>query len=102
MESHRLVGVVAELLIAVALVGAGALVLAGRGRSARAWSLAWGGVPSRRDAAALVGLGVGVGVWAVSQAQDRAMGQAVVGVVVVLLSGTVLAATQLRRPVDEE
>ena len=100
METHRLVGVVVELVIALGLVAAGAAALTGRVRGGRGWSLGWGGVPGRVDGAAMVALGVGVAVWAVSQAQDRAMGQAVAGIVVVVLSGAVLAASQLRRAPD--
>ncbi len=96
----RIVGVVVELLVALGVIGAGAGVLAGRLRG-RGWSLVWGAVPSRRDAGALVALGVGLAVWAVSQAQDRAMGQAVVGLVVVGVAGAFLAATQLARPPED-
>ena len=100
METHRIVGVVAELVIALGFVAAGAAALTGRVRGGRGWTLGWGGVPGRVDGAALVALGVGVAIWAVSQAQERAMGQAVVGIVVVVLSGAVLAAAQLRGTTD--
>lgn len=101
MENHRIVGVVVELVIALGVVGAGALVLLGRARPRRAWDLLWGEVPARRDAAAIVLLGVGIALWAVSQAQDRAMGQAVAGIVVVGVAGLALAVAQLRRSPDE-
>ena len=101
MESHRIAGVVVELGIALGIVGAGVLALTGVTRPRRVWALLWGEVPGRRDAAAIVLLGIGVGLWALSQAQDRAMGQAVVGIVVVGVAGLALAVAQLRRSPDE-
>ena len=104
MGDARLAGVALELLVAAVVVAAGGGAWAGRGhegRPGRVWTLLWGAPPTRTEAVALVVLGAGVGVWALSQARDRAMGQAVVGLVLVLAAGTVMAVSALSRPEEE-
>ena len=104
MGAERVVGVAVELLAALVVVAAGVGAGAGRGRDGRpgrVWEVLWGAPPTRVEAAALVVLGLGVGVWALSQARERAMTQGVVGLALVLVAGAVMAASALSRPEEE-
>lgn len=103
-------GVVAELLAAVLLVATG--VAAWTGRAARTLERLWGRTPTRVEAAAFVGLGTGVGVWAVGQAVDGAAAQigqpaeigatGLTGLGLVAVAALVLAASALARPEDAD
>jgi hypothetical protein len=97
----RILGVAAQLVVAVLLVGLGALALVGRLRPARAWDRLWGRTPRRVDGAALAVLGLGVGAWALTQTADLVPLSVQLGAIAVVVVGAVaVVAVQTRIPDD--
>jgi hypothetical protein len=95
----RILGVAVQLVLAVLLVGLGAVAVVGRLRPARVWDRTWGRTPRRVDGAALAVLGLGVGAWALTQTADLVPLSVQLGAIAVVVVGAVaVVAVQTRIP----
>ncbi len=101
MSDLRILGVAVELVVAVLLVGFGAVAIAGRVRPRRAWDRAWGRTPHRVDGAALAVLGLGVGAWALTQTADLVpLSVQLAAITAVVVGAVAVIAVQARIPDD--